>query len=59
MKIAKRTKIWAVSLFLLVLTTQAAWHFLPHDWNRAFYFGLGAFWFGKLWGDLTIWIEKR
>jgi hypothetical protein len=32
---------------------------LPMSWFETFFMGLGAFWFGKLWGDVTTYIENR
>lgn len=59
MQISKHHKIWAVSLVLLIVTVQGAWWLLPENLNRAFYFVLGAYYLGLLWGDITIWIERR
>jgi hypothetical protein len=58
-KISKSLKIWAVSLVLLALTVQTMSWILPMSWFETFFMGLGAFWFGKLWGDVTTYIENR
>jgi hypothetical protein len=35
------------------------WWILPNAWVETLFIGLGAFWFGKLWGMATAWIERR